>query len=308
MILTALCLALAASAAPQTAPQPAFDDAFTAHPVLLARLPQTDSAGREQFLGGGADPGGRLLLVLGSASDDSYAPALSTAVVRPTSQRWLHADGAGQVRFTLPSAEGLTIQLWRAGSDLAPRAVSRSLPLARRLAANYDGPPAVISEFMKDPTDVSDTHGEWVEITNLQPWRLNLEGWVLSDDGSNAAILGGGTSALRCRPGGRLVIGSDADPLTNGGVAVDAAWSSFTLTNSSDEIVLSTPDGVVVDRVAYDDGVLWPDSAGQSIALDPAAHDVLLNDDPANWCHSQSAWSGGGTDTGSPGAANPDCL
>jgi Lamin Tail Domain len=232
---------------------------------------------------------------------------------RPTprsqaSRRWLQADGAGQVRFELTPAEGLQLQLWRSGGPAAPRAVSRIVPLARPLRAIYQGPPCVISEFMKDPTDVADSRGEWVEITNLLPWRLNLEGWVLSDDGSNAAILGGGPAILRCGPGASIVVGADADPLTNGGVPVLGEWSGFTLTNSSDEIILSTPDGVVVDRIDYDDGVLWPDSPGRSIALDPAAHDVMLNDDPSNWCHSQTSWAGGGTDTGTPGSPNDACL
>ncbi|MCA8980986.1 MAG: lamin tail domain-containing protein [Planctomycetes bacterium] len=306
MILTALCLSLIpsftapAGRAAAPAPEPA-------SPVLLARLPRQDAAGRECFLGCGADPGGRLLLVLGSP-DDSAAPwDLAERVLRPVSQRWLDADGAGQVHFSLPPAEGLEVQLWRPGGADQGRAVSRAMPLARVLAANYDGPPAVITEFMKDPTDVSDSHGEWVEITNLQPWRLNLEGWVLSDDGSNASILGGGTEVLRCGPGESIVVGGDADPATNGGVPVLGEWSSFTLTNSSDEIILSTPDGVVVDRVDYDDGVLWPDTAGRSISLDPSAYDVTANDDPANWCHSQLPWIGGGTDTGTPGLPNEAC-
>ena len=84
-------------------------------------------------------------------------------------------------------------------------------------------------------------------------------------------------------------------------------WSGFTLRNSADEIVLSTPDGVVVDRVAYDDGVLWPDSPGMSIALDPGSLDVAANDDAANWCHASAPWPGGGADTGSPGAPNVAC-
>jgi len=314
MILTALCFSIFPVLCPNPTSQNAHQGpvgADFAPQLQLARLPQLDAAGREQFLGSGAEPGGRLLLVLGSPQPEvpnvNFLD-LTEPHVRPINRRWLQADGAGQVRFELPPAEGLQLQLWRAGGDMAPRAVSRSMPLARQLNAIYQGPPCVISEFMKDPTDVSDSRGEWVEITNLQPWRLNLEGWVLSDDGSNAAILGGGPEILRCGPGASIVVGGDADPLTNGGVPVLGEWSSFTLTNSSDEIILSTPDGVVVDRVEYDDGVLWPDTPGQSIALDPAALDVMLNDDPANWCHSQTSWAGGGTDTGTPGSPNDACL
>ena len=306
MILTALLLSLCPSSAPRIGPEGP-QNADSAPLVQLARLPRLDPTGRECFLGAGAVPGGRLLLVLGSERGGSDPLNLADPVLRPASQRWLQADGAGEVRFSLPPAEGLEVQLWRPGGARAERAVSRVLPLARILAANYAGPPAVITEFMKDPTDVSDSHGEWVEITNLQPWRLNLEGWVLSDDGSNATILGGGASVLRCGPGESIVVGGDADPLTNGGVPVLGEWTGFTLTNSSDEIILSTPDGVVVDRVEYDDGVLWPDTAGRSISLDPSAYDVTANNDPSNWCHSQTPWIGGGSDTGTPGLPNEAC-
>ena len=325
MILTALCLALspalsgpASTSAPALAPdvtpdvtpptllEPASPD------LLLARLPRRDAQGREQFIGSGAAPGGRLLLVMGPPTTaDGVVPAGNLSIVSrelwPLDVRWLLADGSGQVAFQLPQAEGLRVQLWRAGSASLSRARSRSLPLARRLSANYSGPPAVISEFMKDPTDVTDTHGEWVEITNLNPWRLRIEGWVLSDDGGNHALLGGGPEILRCGPGESIVIGRDADPMTNGGVPVLGEWTGFTLSNGADEIILSTPDGVVVDRVAYDDGVLWPESPGQSLALDPAALDVTLNDDPANWCLSQTVWNGGSTDTGTPNAPNTSC-
>jgi hypothetical protein len=44
---------------------------------------------------------------------------------------------------------------------------------------------AVITEFMKDPATVADTRGEWIEIYNALPWRLNIEGWTISDDGGS---------------------------------------------------------------------------------------------------------------------------
>ncbi len=278
------------------------------HPVLLARLPRAGADGEARFLGGGAAPGGRLLLVVAPLDEAATAPlGLDRAHALPARSRWLTADGAGEVRFALPQVEGLAVQLWRAGDAAEGRGSSHVLPLAATLAANYSGPPAVITEFLKDPTDVADSRGEWVEIANLNPWRLRLDGWVLSDDSGNSALLGGGVTPLRCGPGESIVIGADDDPATNGGVDVDDQWSSFSLRNSSDEIVLSMPDGTVVDRVVYDDGVLWPDTPGQSIALDPASYDVAANDDAANWCHSQAVWPGGTSDTGSPGETNAGC-
>ena len=42
-----------------------------------------------------------------------------------------------------------------------------------------------ITEFMKDPSTVSDTRGEWIEVRNNLPHRVNLEGWILTDDAGN---------------------------------------------------------------------------------------------------------------------------
>lgn len=79
----------------------------------------------------------------------------------------------------------------------------------------------VISEFMKDPTAVGDSAGEWVEIYNAGTFGVNLEGWALADAGSNFHVIGNGGAGLVVPPGGRVVLGNNADPALNGGVAVD---------------------------------------------------------------------------------------
>ena len=79
------------------------------------------------------------------------------------------------------------------------------------------------------------------------------------------------------------------------------------LGNGADQIVLSKPGGVVVDRVAYDDGVIWPDAAGRSISLKLSARDPFSNDDGANWCDSSSHWNAASSDTGTPGQDNDAC-
>ncbi|MCY2961722.1 MAG: lamin tail domain-containing protein [Planctomycetota bacterium] len=165
----------------------------------------------------------------------------------------------------------------------------------------------VITEFMKDPSSVSDARGEWIEVYNALPWRVNLEGWVLSDDSGATHVISTGGAGLRMAPGAYLVLGNNSDPALNGGVQVDYVWSSFSLSNGADQIVLSRADGTLVDRVAYDDGVLWPDLAGRSISLKLVARDVVMNDDPANWCHSSSAISATNADLGTPRRDNDAC-
>lgn len=165
----------------------------------------------------------------------------------------------------------------------------------------------VITEFLKDPSSVTDTRGEWIEVYNALPWRVNLEGWILSDDSGATHVINTGGAGLRMGPGAYLVLGNNADLTLNGGVQIDYAWSSFSLGNGADQIVLSRPDGTLVDRVAYDDGVLWPDMAGRSISLRASARSSMLNDDPANWCHASSAISGTNPDLGTPGIDNDAC-
>lgn len=178
--------------------------------------------------------------------------------------------------------------------------------------AMLGGPPAqtghvIVTEFMKDPNAVTDTRGEWIEVHNRLPWRVNLEGWRLSDDSGAMHVISNGGNGVRMGPGGYLVLGNSSDTALNGGVQVDYQWSSFSLGNGADQIVLSRPDGTLVDRVAYDDGVLWPDTAGRSISLKLAARDALLNDDPTNWCHASSPISGTNPDLGTPRLDNDAC-
>jgi hypothetical protein len=114
---------------------------------------------------------------------------------------------------------------------------------------------------------------------------------------------------LLIAPGQYLVIGNNASTATNGGVAVVYAYppASFALGNSSDQIVLLGADQTEIDRVEYDNGLLWPDSPGQSISLRPDSLNALNNDDGNYWCHATTPIGGGNPDTGTPHALNDVC-
>lgn len=175
-------------------------------------------------------------------------------------------------------------------------------PRARSVVQTGD---IVITEFMKDPSAVTDSHGEWIEIRNNLKWRGDIEGMILSDASGASYVFSAGPGGINLKPFRHYVLGIDEDPLTNGGVQVDFRYSGFTLKNSSDEIYLHDSAGVLLDAVEYDDGVLWPDTGGMSISLDPAVTDPLVADHSRYWCHSSSTFGGG--DTGTPGAANDVC-
>lgn len=189
-----------------------------------------------------------------------------------------------------------------------------SVGLSAALEVNFCplAPPAqpghiLITEFMDDPTAVSDSNGEWIELYNTTAYTIDLEGWRLVDnDGDDATLTAGGLGIL-VGPGQRVVVGVNANPAANGGVTVKAAYSfsSFRLDNSVDEIVLIAPNLVEVDRVEYDN-LIWPTAPGESVSLKPGVLSHVLNDDPNQWCNSTTPY-GAGVDTGTPGAANDNC-
>ena len=65
----------------------------------------------------------------------------------------------------------------------------------------------VITEFMKDPVRVADSFGEWIELLNTTASPIDIDGWTLTDDGSDLHVIDNG-GALVIPAGGRLVIES----------------------------------------------------------------------------------------------------
>ena len=163
----------------------------------------------------------------------------------------------------------------------------------------------VFSEFMADPSEVSDAAGEWVEIYNASGALLDLGGFELHDDGSDTHVIQG---PLPVAAGGRVVLARNSDVGSNGGVGADYEYTGFVLDNGSDEIVLSYL-GVEVDRFEYTLGA-WSGITGHAVSLDPVlgAPDGALNDLSSNWCGSMEALGTPGTDFGTPGQANDSCL
>lgn len=165
----------------------------------------------------------------------------------------------------------------------------------------------VVTEFMKDPTFVTDAHGEWIELENIGSLPVNLAGWRIADGGSNSHTILNGVQSILIMPGQRFVLGNDANPLTNGGVHVDYQYSGFTLANGADSIQLYARMGALVDQVDYDDGILWPDVPGASVSLQPTIVHAVSNDDGANWCPGQTPLSLVNVDLGTPFHLNDNC-
>jgi cysteine-rich repeat protein len=158
----------------------------------------------------------------------------------------------------------------------------------------------VINEIMQDPVSVSDSVGEWFELYNASPSGLDLLGCILSDNGTNFHTI---SSSFIIPAADYAVLARNGDSGLNGNITPDYVYgTNFTLGNSDDEIII-TCCGVVIDEVLYDGGLSFPDPTGASISLGSPDMD---NSNGLNWCISSSVFGAG--DLGTPGAANDSCA
>jgi hypothetical protein len=165
----------------------------------------------------------------------------------------------------------------------------------------------IVTEIMKDPTTVADSLGEWIELYNTTAQAIDIEGWTLRDDGTDAHVLNNGGAGIVIPAGQYRVLGINGNPTTNGGISVLYTYSNFFLGNSGDEVVLVDGNGLEIDRVNYLGGAPWPNTPGRALNLKGGVLDGTANDDPANWCTATSPISGTNTDKGTPNLANTSC-
>lgn len=158
----------------------------------------------------------------------------------------------------------------------------------------------VITEIMVNPEVVSDANGEWMEIWNTTDHELLLNGLKLKDAGSNQHTI---ASAVRLvlPAKGYWVLAKNGDALTNGGFAANYVYQNFTLSNTSDQLIITAADEMLIDQVSYSSG--WPVVSGASMELHPDFHSFTGNDVPEHWFQARTPFGSG--DKGSPGKENP---
>ena|GEM_PF-1343338 len=166
----------------------------------------------------------------------------------------------------------------------------------------------VINEFLKDPSAVSDTTGEWFEVANITTTDITIcAGWEVYDDDSDTFEV---LDDVYVPAGGVAVFGRSTSTSATGGITVDYNFGTgMQLANGADEIVLyfDDPDGTPFEmsRVEYLDRPTWPDTAGKSISLDPDFQNEVDNDSVGSWCHGTTTFGAG--DVGTPGDVNDEC-
>src|SRR5678816_4040356 len=116
---------------------------------------------------------------------------------------------------------------------------------------------------------------EWFEVYNASANDIDLFGLVISDLGTDRAIL---DSSVIVASGAYAVLGDSTNIAINGNVPVDAAYTGIALGNGDDELILSNASGVL-DEILWDGGPTWPNPSGASLSLDPASQDETSNDD-----------------------------
>jgi hypothetical protein len=139
----------------------------------------------------------------------------------------------------------------------------------------------VITEIMYNPPEVGQDSLEFLEIYNNGSSPVPLEGFYIAEgfDFTFPNVL--------IHPGDFLVLAGNASAVENTfGISGVLQWTSGGLVNTSEAVVIKSPDGSTVDSVTYSNQAPWPVGPagnGPSLVLcDPNAD----NTDPANWTSS----------------------
>lgn len=244
--------------------------------------------GRGAGLGAGPCPG-----IAGGACLDIASPV--ALLSRPTADVQGHVEVVVSLPANVPLGQVVGLQALAVrgpgGVDSVwSNAVERTTTDSVRTLDTLEPGELFVSEFLADPTAVTDANGEWFELHNTTGDALDLQGLRVEDNGGSGFTV---ETPLMVPADGFVVLAAELDPALNGGVHADATWPSFNLANGADEIVLSH-NGVEIDRVAWDAG--FPLAAGASTQLEPGA---------TQWCLSEVSFGDG--DLGSPGADNAPC-
>jgi hypothetical protein len=230
-------------------------------------------------------------------------------------------DGAGNATFNLPGYRtgSVFFQYISIDADFVAfskiAGVSQGLEMVGNFPSGANPGDLVITEIMKDSSFAFDDQGEWIEIHNVTANPIDIEGFTIADDGTDSHTITSG-GPLFVPAGGYVTLGSNGVCGQNGGIAHDYVYGgtlSFFLANSDDEVVLLDTNAIEIDRVAYDNGITFPDTEGRALSLDPTKLDATDNDVGANWTSATCNLGTGcgliyNTDRGTPGADNGTCT
>ena len=110
------------------------------------------------------------------------------------------------------------------------------------------GPSVIISEVMVNPDQITDTLGEWIELSNTLEQPIDLSGYTLGDNSGGSFNFQSGTTL---QAGEVLVVARSLHALQLVGVPVYPYYFNFALNNGGDLVTLRDNDGISLDTVAW---------------------------------------------------------
>jgi len=175
-----------------------------------------------------------------------------------------------------------------------------SLSAVTQAAMSYND--LIVTEVMANPSAVSDSNGEWFEIYNTTSQNIELNHLIIRDSGSNSHTLNSAFT-LNIGSGEYFVLGNNGNTAENGGYLADYVYSSFTLANSNDDIILEI-DGIEIFSLNYTSTSGFG-TAGISMEL------AALTDFPASandYQFTPNTLTYGDGDLGTPGLAGSNAV
>lgn len=162
----------------------------------------------------------------------------------------------------------------------------------------------LITEIMYNPSALSDTEGEYIEIKNVSDANVSLRDLVIRRGSNNDIHVISDDIVLL--PDETAALGRSGQSST----AIDYVYSTISLLNGGDEIYINNygtngTDGSVICMVDYGASGFITSLNGSSIQLDPSISNVYDAQLGSNWCESTISFSTG--DRGSPGTENANC-
>lgn len=157
----------------------------------------------------------------------------------------------------------------------------------------------IITEVMADPFSVADAAGEWFEVYVAAD--VDLNGLQAGTTFGMPSTLVTAADCQRVTAGSYVLFARNTMSGSNGGLPSGPIAFGFGLANDPGALFIGV-NGALVDEVA------WASSpTGLSLQLEPADYDEALNDALRTVACDATTTYGSG-DSGTPGAANLDCL
>lgn len=198
-------------------------------------------------------------------------------------------NGAGTFQILLDDSE-IPVETVNIGEDPAP---------LEEGAIGYGE--LLITEIMFDPSSLSDTDGEWIEIYNNSDHPVNLQNLVLERDDTNSHTI---ADDIELAPGEYFVLArkDTAADIPN----MYVYGSAISLPNTGAVLSLYNADsGPLIFSVDYGEAG-FPSGSGTSISLNPEMLNAVEAVSGTSWCTSYSIYNTG--DLGTPGGMNDSCL